>query len=151
MWKYQLHKSSRLLSIGKHLWHRSCKKKHKKHKIIYRVTNLVAGLEAGNPLSARAAKDWPGGGMSFLSSWGCRKGICPLLSDAPIPALERPHLKWNWNPQLPTETAQHVSGLNNTQVLCVSMQKSFRERQSDRQEVDILMSFVKGVPWWPSG
>ena len=35
--------------------------------------------------------------------------------------------------------AELVSGLTEAQVLCVSVQKEFSERQSDRQEVDLLM------------
>ena len=31
-----------------------------------------------------------------------------------------------------------VSGLTEAQVLCVSAEKEFRERQSDRQEIDLL-------------
>lgn len=56
LWKYLLRKSSSLLPIAKHLWHRSCKKKCNEHKTVFRIPNLVAVYEAGKPLSAKAAK-----------------------------------------------------------------------------------------------
>ena len=52
---------------------------------------------------------------------------------------------WDWNPQAGTQThcllieiAQLVSGLREARVLYVSVQKEFRERQSDWLEVDLL-------------
>ena len=55
---------------------------------------------------------------------------------------------WDLNPRgrdsnpakthgLPTEITHLVSGLNEAQVLDVSLQKEFSETQSDRQEVDL--------------
>ena len=41
------------------------------------------------------------------------------------------------------ETTHLVSGLNKDQVLYVLGQKEFSERQSNRKEVDLLISFVK--------
>ena len=43
----------------------------------------------------------------------------------------------------PIETTQLVSGLNEAQVLYVLAQKEFSERQSDRLEVELLISFAK--------
>ena len=39
---------------------------------------------------------------------------------------------------LPTEITHLVSGLNETQVLDVTLQKGFSERQSDKSEVDLF-------------
>ena len=41
------------------------------------------------------------------------------------------------------ETTHLVSGLNKDPVLYVLGQKEFSERQSNRKEVDLLISFVK--------
>ena len=49
---------------------------------------------------------------------------------------------WDLNPakthSLPTKITHLVSGLNEAQVLCLSAQKEFSKRQSDRQEADLL-------------
>ena len=44
-----------------------------------------------------------------------------------------------WTHGLLIRITHLVSGLTEAQVLCVSAQKEFSERQSDRQEVDLLM------------
>ena len=45
---------------------------------------------------------------------------------------ETARLRWDSNPQSSNENTQLVSGLNEAQILYVSVQKEFRERQSDR-------------------
>lgn len=42
-----------------------------------------------------------------------------------------------------TETGQLISGFSETQVLHISVQRELSERQSDRQEIDLLISFGK--------
>ena len=50
---------------------------------------------------------------------------------------------WDLNPGkthgLPTKITHLISGLSEAQVLDVSSQKEFLERQTDRQEVDLLI------------
>ena len=63
----------------------------------------------------------------FYQRWKCVTQIGTLNP--------RPGLKTH---SLPTETTNLVSGFNEAQVLDVSSQKEFSERQSDRQEVDLF-------------
>ena len=45
---------------------------------------------------------------------------------------------WDLNARFQVKFTHPVSGLTEVQVRCVSAQKEFSERQSDRQEIDVL-------------
>lgn len=82
--------------------------------------------------------------------WTCQALLLPstplmqsMCVAAFTPGLKPPLSNGTWTLSLPTEAAQHVSGFNEVQVLHVSAQKEFGESQSDRWELDLLVSFVK--------
>ena len=72
----------------------------------------------------------------------------------------QPILIGTWTHSLLIKITHLVSGHTEAQVLCVSAQKEFSERQSDRQEVDLLIKDACGrckwavegaLPWGLSG